>query len=146
MNGGMRGNYRALAWTLLLGGGQAQVPPPSAAGVAPPPAIAPAMAIAPAAPAIQAIHLAALPDTTTTLSSSTRSLSQQVHLLVGRSMFIKSTTRLKRIYVSNPLAVDSLTSSPTQIVVTAKAPGLAVLSCGTKGASRRRTWFSRIWM
>jgi pilus assembly protein CpaC len=50
-----------------------------------------------------------------------------MHLLVGRSIFIKSTTRLKRVYVSNPLAVDSLTSSPTQIVVTAKAPGVSSL-------------------
>jgi pilus assembly protein CpaC len=71
--------------------------------------------------------MATLPDATTTLSSSTRSASQLMHLLVGRSIFIKSTTRLKRVYVSNPLAVDSLTSSPTQIVVTAKAPGVSSL-------------------
>jgi pilus assembly protein CpaC len=73
------------------------------------------------------VHLAALPDATTTLSSSTRSASQLVHLLVGRAIFIKSTTRLKRVYVSNPLAIDSITSSPTQIVVTGKAPGVSSL-------------------
>jgi pilus assembly protein CpaC len=34
---------------------------------------------------------------------------------------------LKRIYVSDPLVIDSFTSSPTQIVVTAKVPGLSSL-------------------
>jgi pilus assembly protein CpaC len=115
MNGCMRGTYRALICTLLLGAGQAQTPP------------TPPAATAPAAASVQAVRLAALPDATTTLSSSTRSASQLVHLLVGRSIFIKSVTRLKRVYVSNPLAVDSLTSSPTQIVVTAKAPGVSSL-------------------
>jgi pilus assembly protein CpaC len=95
--------------------GQAQTPP-----TLPP-------ATAPAAASVQAVRMATSPDATTTLSSSTRSASQLMHLLVGRSIFIKSTTRLKRVYVSNPLAVDSLTSSPTQIVVTAKAPGVSSL-------------------
>ena len=123
----MRSTYCALAWTLLLGVCRAQAPPPPWLAVAPPPASAPA------ATAVQAVHLAALPDATTTLSSSTRSESQLVHLLVGRSIFIKSTTRLKRVYVSNPLAVDSLTSSPTQIVVTAKAPGVSSLILWDEG-------------
>ncbi len=35
--------------------------------------------------------------------------------------------RLKRVYVSNPLVIDSFTASPTQIVVTAKAPGISSL-------------------
>lgn len=123
----MRSTYRALAWTLGLGVGQAQAPPP------PPAAAIPPAATAPAAAPVQAVHLAALPDATTRLSSSTRSESQLVHLLVGRSIFIKSTTRLKRVYVSNPLAVDSLTSSPTQIVVTAKAPGVSSLILWDEG-------------
>ncbi len=113
MNGFMRSTYRAWAWGMLLGVGQAQAPPTIPA------------ATAPAAASVRAARMAALPDATTTLSSSTRSASQLVHLVVGRSIFIKSPTRLKRVYVSNPLAVDSLTSSPTQIVVTAKAPGVS---------------------
>ena len=48
-------------------------------------------------------------------------------MLVGRSVFITTVTRLKRVYVSNPLVVDSFTSSPTQIVVTAKTPGVSSL-------------------
>src|SRR5258708_32124498 len=115
MNGFMRGTYRAWPWGMLLGVGQAQAPPAIPA------------ATVPAAASVRAAHMTALPDATTTLSSSTRSASQLVHLVVGRSIFIKSLTRLKRVYVSNPLAVDSLTSSPTQIVVTAKAPGVSSL-------------------
>ena len=68
-----------------------------------------------------------MPDVTTALSSSTRSANQTLHVLVGRSIFIKSVSRLKRVYVSNPVAVDSFPSSPTQIVVTAKTPGVSSL-------------------
>jgi pilus assembly protein CpaC len=46
---------------------------------------------------------------------------------VGRSIFIKSVSRLKRVYVSNPVAVDSFTATPTQIVITAKTPGVSSL-------------------
>jgi pilus assembly protein CpaC len=100
---------------MLLGAGQAQTPPTIPA------------ATAPAVASVRAGHLAALPDATTALSSSTRSGNQPLHVLVGRSVFIKSVSRLKRVYVSNPVAVDSFTSSPTQIVVTAKLPGVSSL-------------------
>ena len=36
-------------------------------------------------------------------------------------------TASRRVYVSNPDVLDSFTSSPHQIVITAKAPGLASL-------------------
>ncbi len=63
----------------------------------------------------------------TALTSSAESASQSLHVLVGRSIFIKTPSRLKRVYVSNPLVVDSFTSSPTQIVVTAKTAGVSSL-------------------
>jgi pilus assembly protein CpaC len=50
---------------------------------------------------------------------------RQIHVLVGRLLFINTLTRLRRVYVSNPAAIDSLTSSPTQVVITAKAPGVS---------------------
>jgi len=50
-----------------------------------------------------------------------------VHLLLGRSTMFETPRRLKRVYVSNPLVIDSFTASPTQIVVTAKAPGISSL-------------------
>lgn len=46
-------------------------------------------------------------------------------LLVGRSMFINTGSRLRRVYVSNPDVLNSFTASPNQIVVTAKAPGVS---------------------
>jgi pilus assembly protein CpaC len=73
------------------------------------------------------MHVGILPDATTALTSSTESASQPLHILVGRSLFITTLTRLKRVYVSNPMVVDSFTSSPKQIVVTTKTPGVSSL-------------------
>jgi pilus assembly protein CpaC len=104
-----------LVAALLLGAAQAQIPPTIPA------------ATAAAAATVRAAYVAPLPDSGSTLASSTQSGGQTLHMLVGRSMFIKSVTRLKRVYVSNPVAVDSFTSSPTQIVITAKTPGVSSL-------------------
>jgi pilus assembly protein CpaC len=61
------------------------------------------------------------------MGTSAQAVGEPLHLLVGRSMFINTENRLKRVYVSNPDVLDSFTSSPHQIVITAKAPGLASL-------------------
>lgn len=61
------------------------------------------------------------------MSSSAQIVGEPLHLLVGRSMFVSTDHRLKRVYVSNPDVLDSFTSSPHQIVITAKAPGLSSL-------------------
>ena len=83
-------------------------------------------ALAPASLA-SALHIATLPDSTTALMSRTELANQTLHLLVGRSIFINTPSRLKRVYVSNPKAVDSFTSSPSQVVLTAIAPGVSSL-------------------
>jgi len=49
--------------------------------------------------------------------------SQTLHLVVGRSLFITTTSRLRRVYVSNPVVLDSLTASPYELVISAKATG-----------------------
>ncbi len=59
--------------------------------------------------------------------STTQRIENQTHLVVGRSMFINTTNRLRRVYVSNPAVLDSFTASPHQIVVTAKEPGVSSL-------------------
>ena len=46
-----------------------------------------------------------------------------LHLIVGRSLVIDTPDRLRRVYVANPAVLDSLTSSPNQIVLTAKLAG-----------------------
>ena len=48
---------------------------------------------------------------------------QTLHLVVGRSLFLNTTARLRRVYVSNPAVLDSLTASPYEVVVSAKAAG-----------------------
>jgi len=116
-----KGAYKTLTPIALCGLIQGQTPigPIVATPVTP-------AAAAPASPSsLEALHLAQLPDATTVLGSTTLSRSQPLHLLVGRSIFIGTVSRLKRVYVSNPAVVDSFTSSPRQIVVTAKIPGVS---------------------
>jgi pilus assembly protein CpaC len=115
MNWCLRATYRALIGGVLLGASQAQTTPTVTERTSP------------ASASVNAMHVATLPDVTTPLSSSTESASQPLHVVVGRSIFIRTLTRLRRVYVSNPLALDSFTSSTRQIVVTAKAPGVSSL-------------------
>jgi len=61
------------------------------------------------------------------MGSSAQVVGEPLHLLVGRSMFVTTDNRLRRVYVSNPDVLDSFTSSPHQIVITAKAPGVSSL-------------------
>lgn len=57
-----------------------------------------------------------------------RTATSSIHLIVGHSVDLKTTERLRRIYVSDPAILRSFTSSPTQVVVTAKAPGVSTLA------------------
>jgi pilus assembly protein CpaC len=119
---------RALAPLVLCGWMHAQTatpPPPDAA-----------------APSLADLHIAKLPDSTTPLTSSTVSASQSLHLRVGQSIFISTVSRLKRVYVSDPLVVDSFTSSPKQIVVTAKTPGVSSLILWDEGGNSATYWVS----
>lgn len=61
------------------------------------------------------------------VSSHVKDTAETLHLVVGRSMFVDTATRLRRVYVSNPGVLDSITDSPTRIVITAKAPGVSSL-------------------
>jgi pilus assembly protein CpaC len=61
------------------------------------------------------------------MGTSAQVVGEPLHLLVGRSMFVNTENRIRRVYVSNPDVLDSFTSSPHQIVVTSKAPGLSSL-------------------
>jgi len=61
------------------------------------------------------------------LGGTASSVGEPLHLVIGHSMFVNTESRLKRVYVSNPDVLDSYTSSPHQIVITAKAPGISSL-------------------
>ena len=125
---------RALSPLLFCGLLQAQTADTRPVGVSLAPAVAPpaaaasptSAAIAPVpANSLQALHLAKLPYSSNALSVGAASGSQSLHVLMGRSTFITSLSRLRRVYVSNPDAVDSFTATPRQIVVTGKAPGVS---------------------
>ncbi len=62
-----------------------------------------------------------------TMTSRVDIQSKPLHLLMGRSVEIYTTSRLKRVYVSAPVVIDSFTASPTEIVVTAKTTGVSGL-------------------
>jgi pilus assembly protein CpaC len=48
---------------------------------------------------------------------------QSLHLLVGRSLVITSPTRIKRVSLADPTIAEVDVVSPTQIVISGKAPG-----------------------
>lgn len=59
------------------------------------------------------------------IGTSASEVGDPLHLVMGHSMFVNTESRLKRVYISNPEVIDSYTSSPHQIVLTAKAPGVS---------------------
>jgi len=61
------------------------------------------------------------------MGSNAQVVGEPLHLLVGRSMFVNTDNRIRRVYVSNPDVLDSFTSSPHQIVITSKIAGLSTL-------------------
>ena len=54
----------------------------------------------------------------------TAGTEHSIHVVAGHLLFLNTTVRIRRVYVSNPLVLDSYTVSPTQVVLTAKTPGL----------------------
>src|SRR6201993_1679746 len=50
-----------------------------------------------------------------------------LHLVVGRSLFVELPEKLPRIYVSNPAVLDAMTSTPQEVVITAKSAGVSSL-------------------
>ena len=51
--------------------------------------------------------------------------AQSIHLVVGHLVFLKTHTKVKRIYISDPKVLDSYTVDPTQIVISAMLPGIS---------------------
>jgi pilus assembly protein CpaC len=79
----------------------------------PPATFAPSMAQAPAsAPPPQAAP-----------ASAGEPGPESVHIMVGHSLLIRTPTRIKRVLTGNPAAIESVLTSPRELVVTAKAPG-----------------------
>jgi pilus assembly protein CpaC len=53
-------------------------------------------------------------------------------LTVGRSTVLRTSQRLRRVYVSNPDVVDSITASPHELILTAKAGGASSVAVWTE--------------
>jgi pilus assembly protein CpaC len=64
------------------------------------------------------------------MSSTSRVAAEgkALHVTVGHSIFIDTKTRLRRVYVTDPSIVNSVTLTPTEIVVTAMAAGTCSLT------------------
>jgi pilus assembly protein CpaC len=52
---------------------------------------------------------------------------ETLHLVVGHSLFLNTRSRLRRVYVTDPAMLSSMTLSPSQIVVTAMTAGVSSL-------------------
>jgi pilus assembly protein CpaC len=101
---------------LFCGVLRAQMPPGTATGVSTStPSTTPAMADS---------HFA---HSSSAMTSRIDIQSKTLHLLIGGSAEIFTTTRLKRVYISSPVVIDSFTASPTEIIVTAKSTGVSGL-------------------
>jgi len=53
--------------------------------------------------------------------------TQTLHVLAGKSVVINMEARLRRVLVSNPSAIEAVATSPSQVVVTARAAGSSSL-------------------
>jgi pilus assembly protein CpaC len=63
------------------------------------------------------------PATVQALPQQTSTETESVHILIGRSIIVTMQARLRKVYISNPAVVESTTTSPNQVVITAKAAG-----------------------
>ncbi len=99
---GMLSLYLAVSFLALPALGQQQAAPPAAG---PPPAAA-----SPAARAPQA-----------------EGGPENVHIVVGHSLLIHTPSRVKRILTGNPAVIESVVTSPAELVITAKSPGSSSL-------------------
>ncbi|PSH05241.1 MAG: type II and III secretion system protein [Acidobacteria bacterium] len=63
--------------------------------------------------------------------------TQSVHIQVGRSIVLNTQAKLRRLVVSNPNVLDTVTVSAIQVVVTAKAPGSSSLVLWDESSNAR---------
>ena len=61
------------------------------------------------------------------LPAVAQSEGQALHVFVGKSVVINLQSPVTRILSSNPGVIDTLATSPTQVVVEGKAPGSSSL-------------------
>jgi pilus assembly protein CpaC len=50
-----------------------------------------------------------------------------LHITVGHSTLLRGATRMRRVYIGNPAVLQSFTSAPSEVILTAKVPGTSSL-------------------
>lgn len=68
-----------------------------------------------------------------TISTNSTAAPKTLHIVVGRSLVLENGEVLRRIFVGNPNVLSSFNSSPKQVVLTAKAPGVSSVVLWTSG-------------
>lgn len=63
--------------------------------------------------------------------------NDELHLTVGRSVLVTSRGPLRRVYVGNPAVLQTYTSGPSEIVVTAKTAGQSSMLLWDEAGGRR---------
>jgi pilus assembly protein CpaC len=61
------------------------------------------------------------------LSLSASNATETLHIVVGQSLILRGTNPMKRIYIGNPAILQSYTSAPEEVVLTAKVAGVSSL-------------------
>jgi len=64
--------------------------------------------------------------------------TETIHIVVGHSLLIHTPSRVKRILTGNPAVIESVVTSPEELVITAKQPGSSSLMLWDE-AGRNRT-------
>ena len=61
------------------------------------------------------------------MSIQSAGTNNSLHIVVGQSIILHDANSMRRIYVGNPAILQTFTSGPQEVVVTAKAPGSSSL-------------------
>src|SRR3954454_15357225 len=64
---------------------------------------------------------------TAPIPAAAQSEGQALHVFVGKSVVINLQTPVSRVLSSNPAVIDTLATSPKQVVVEGKTPGVSSL-------------------
>lgn len=77
-----------------------------------------------------------------TLGPANESITTPRHLQVGQILVINTTKRVTKVYVVDPTVLESYVSSPKQIILTAKSPGLTSALFWDEGGAMRNVSIS----
>ena len=82
--------------------------------------------------------IAATQDAATVLPSlHSAAAGDVIHITLGRSAVLTSSSPLRRIYVGNPAVLQTYTSGSSEIVLTAKTPGVSSMVLWDEAGGRR---------